>query len=129
MIAPLLGSVVLGLVKGYVDAGRPMPFNIETDLFGPAKEELLYRGPLYFFPRIPYGASALLFAADHLADDAKHDTDAPDAWEVLARFSDVLLGGLIYESMMRRHGILAAIAAHSAHNQAVGWGSRLRGNR
>lgn len=131
MIGPLVGSVLLGLVKGYMDNNRPSPFNVETDVIGPVKEELLYRGPLYFFPRVPYGASALLFAADHLADDARADAGGPppDAWEVLARFGDVLLGGLAYETAQRKSGILAAISCHMAHNMSVGFGSRLRGGK
>ncbi len=133
MLAPILGSAVLGLVKGLLDDAVVTP-SFEQDLWGPAKEELLYRGPLWAFPKLPYGSTAVLFAADHLMDDVKADAKdpeagTPNAWEVVARFSDVFLGGCLYELAMRRHGILAAIAAHALHNSTYALGSRLRRRR
>ncbi len=121
--------MVLGLVKGLTgdDEGG---VSLERDLWGPAKEELFYRGaPLWAFPKLPYGSTAVVFAADHVLDDFKNPEADYSATDAAARFGDVLIGGLLYESAFRSHGIVAAIAAHSVHNLAVGLGARLRGKR
>lgn len=123
---PVFAAVAFGFVKGFSSGGREA-FNLETDLWGPAREEAVYRGPLWLFPKLPYGSTAVVFAADHVVSDMKHD-GLTDAGQIAARFGDVLLGGLAYESAMRRHGILAAIASHMAHNLAVAVGSRARNN-
>lgn len=126
----MLAAAVLGLLKGVLDP-EPGEFSFERDLWGPTKEELVYRaGPLYLFPKIPYGTTAVVFAADHVLDDIrrqmKSDQPALTATDLIARFGDVLLGGLMYESAYRKNGIATAIAAHAVHNMAVGVGSRLR---
>ena len=132
MLVPILGSIALGLVKGLTSDGPALTPNLKTDLWGPINEELLYRGPLWLFPKLPYGSTAVLFAADHLLDDARAvavDGDVPTAWEVVARFGDVFLGGWAYEVAMRESGILAAIAAHLGHNNALSIGTRLRSKK
>lgn len=130
---PLLASVVLGLVKGLGIVGAVKPeerqFSFEVDVWGPAREELVYRAaPLWAFPNLPYGTTAVAFAADHVLDDMKQ-TEFMSAGDVAARFGDVLLGGLIYEHAYRKQGLATAIAAHSLHNAAVSLGARLRGGR
>ncbi len=125
MIFPLLASAALGLVKG-LTAPAPIAFSWEQDLVGPIREEALYRGPLYFFPKMPFGSTAIIFAAAHLADDHAAGVQMTPL-EVLARLGDVFLGALAYESAMRGPGRLPmAIACHSAHNGAIALGSRLR---
>ncbi len=124
MIPSLLGSVVLGLVKG-LTAPAPIDFSWEQDLVGPVREEALFRGPLYFFPKVPFGSTAVVFTAAHLDDDVASGVQMTPA-ELLARLGDVFLGSLLYESAMRKSGIVSAIAAHAAHNIAIGVGSRLR---
>jgi len=127
----VLASIALGLVKGFGIVGPVSPeeaeFSFERDLWGPTKEELVYRAaPLWAFPNIPYGTTAILFAVDHCLDDMRANPNI-SASEIASRFGDVLLGGLIYESAHRRQGVLSAIAAHSSHNMAVSVGARLRG--
>jgi membrane protease YdiL (CAAX protease family) len=127
----LLASALLGLVKGLGVAGpvakEEAQFSFERDLWGPAKEELVYRAaPLWAFPGIPFGTTAVLFAVDHVLDDM-HSSPNITAGELAARFGDTLLGGLMYESAYRRQGTVAAIAAHALHNASVGVGARLRG--
>lgn len=127
----VLASIALGLVKGFGVVGAVSPkeaeFSFERDLWGPAKEELIYRAaPLWAFPGIPYGTTAVLFAVDHVLDDMRRNP-AITASEIASRFGDVLLGGLIYESAQRKNGVLSAIAAHASHNIAVSVGARLRG--
>lgn len=122
----VLASVALGLVKGLTDEAEG-GFSFEKDLWGPTKEELVYRAaPLWAFPNIPFGTTAVLFAVDHVLDDIKLEGSTLTASDIIARFGDVLLGGLMYESAYRRQGLVAAIAAHAAHNAAVGVGARLR---
>lgn len=122
---PLLAGAAFGLVKGFTSK-RALPFNAQHDLWGPAREEVVYRAaPLWLFPNLPFGSTAVTFAADHVLSDSRHSTGM-GATELLARFGDVLLGGAIYESAFRRFGLLGAIAAHAAHNVGVGLGSRAR---
>lgn len=99
--------------------------SLETDVYGPIKEEALYRGPLILFPNVPFGTTALIFAVDHVIDDMR--TGSPSMGDLFSRFGDVLLGGCAYEYAMRQNGIFAAIGAHSLHNMAVSLGSRARG--
>lgn len=127
----VLASIALGLVKGFGVVGpvsaKEAEFSFERDLWGPTKEELVYRAaPLWAFPNIPYGTTAVLFAVDHCLDDMKANPNIT-ASEIASRFGDVLLGGLMYEAAYRRQGVFSAIAAHSLHNAAVGVGARLRG--
>lgn len=125
MIAPFLASAVLGLIKGLTST-EAYDFSWEQDLIGPAKEEALFRGPLYFFPNAPRGSTALVFAAAHL-DDHVAAGDQMTPLQVLARLGDTFLGGWWYEQAMRGKGRLpAAIAAHAAHNLCVALGSRVR---
>lgn len=125
----LLASAVLGLVKGLFEpssAGEPTGFSFAHDVWAPTREELLYRAaPLWAVPELPYGSTAVVFAADHVLDDLKDDPP-PTATQAAARFGDVFLGGLLYETAYRRTGLTAAIAAHMAHNAAVALGARLR---
>ncbi len=131
--APLFGAIALGFAKGLTAArGEERPFNLEQDFMGPVKEELIYRGaPLWIKPNLPFGSTAVIFAADHLRSDylqaTKHNLPTPTAPQVAARFGDVLLGGLTYEAAMRGpFGILGAFASHIAHNWAVGLGAKVR---
>lgn len=125
----LVASAVLGLLKGVLvpsSAGEPTGFSFEHDVWAPTREELLYRAaPLWAFPRLPYGSTAVVFAADHVLDDLK-ETPPPTAGQAAARFGDVFLGGLLYETAFRRQGVVAAIAAHMLHNAAVALGARVR---
>lgn len=123
---PVLAALALGFVKGWVNPGNTS-FNLQSDVYAPIKEELLYRGgPLWLFPNLPFGVTALAFAVDHVLDDLKSSTPATTG-DLVGRFGDVLFGGLAYEAAYRRHGIFAAIAAHSAHNAAITLGSQVRG--
>lgn len=131
MIFSLLASAALGLVKG-LTSSTPQEFSWEQDLIGPAREELVYRAaPLWLFPNIPYGSTAIVFAAAHLEDDLRRELvpgELPSTpMQVLARLGDTFLGGWLYEMGMRsKGGVAAAIGAHSIHNLAVALGSRLR---
>lgn len=125
MFGPLLGSIAFGLLKGLTSKGDSGGPSIEMDFMGPVREELIYRGaPLWAAPGLPYGLTAVAFATDHIvADNKQHPMTTGQA---VARFGDVLLGGMLYESAMRSSGILGAIASHVAHNAAVGAGERFR---
>lgn len=129
---PLLGAIALGFAKGLTARRDEEPFNLEQNFVGPAKEEFIYRGiPLWLKPNLPFGSTAVIFAADHLRSDyaeaMKHNLPQPTASQVAARFGDVLLGGLTYEAAMRGpFGILGAISAHVLHNAGVHWGSKVR---
>lgn len=124
MIFPVIASVAYGFIKGLSSSGRDT-FNAEQDLYGPVKEELVYRGaPLWAAPNLPFGSTAVAFAADHVASELKGHT--LEASAVAARFGDVLLGGLLYETAFRRFGIVGAAAAHVAHNMAISWGTKAR---
>ncbi len=125
MLGSLLGSIALGLVKGLTSKNEAHSFSSEHDVYGPIREELMYRGaPLWAAPGLPFGVTALTFAVDHVVHDAKQSPMTTG--QMVARFGDVLLGGLAYESSFRSSGIVGAIASHSAHNLAIGLGSRLR---
>ena len=127
---PLVAAAALfGFVKGVALRGPFRGPNLEADVIGPLQEELLFRAaPLWAFPELPYGTTALVFAVEHVFND-RHAMDAPfpSATHLLARLGDVLLGGLLYESAMRKSGFLAAAAAHSLHNMAVGVGAKVKG--
>lgn len=127
MIVPVLASIAFGFIKGLTQSGREK-FHAEQDLYGPVKEEFLYRGaPLWAAPNLPYGSTAVSFAADHVFSEVRQQGAAPlDAREVAGRFGDVLLGGLLYETAFRQFGIVGAAAAHVAHNVAVSWGTKAR---
>ncbi len=124
---PLLASAAFGFVKGLTSSQQSDGFQVERDFVAPVKEELIYRGgPLWLFPNLPFGATAVVFAADHVIVEMKADPEMTPM-ELVARFGDVFLGGWLYESAMRGpFGILGAIASHLAHNNAVGLGMRLR---
>ena len=127
-MTPLIASIIFGFIKGLTVEGgsEEEDFSWNTDLWGPAKEEFMYRAvPLKLVPKLPYGTTAIFFAADHLMDDYKAGYQL-DAKQVLARLGDTFFGGLTYETAFRRHGYLAALACHASHNVAVGLGSRLR---
>ena len=108
-------------------------FSLESELLAPLTEEALYRLlPLTLFPNLPFGATAIWFAVDHVFDDVRRyqnscGSNPMTLGQMVARFGDVLLGGVCYEYAMRRDGYLAAVAAHSAHNAAVAAGVHLRG--
>ena len=127
----LLASAVLGFLKGFLEpqsAGPSSGFSFETDIWGPAREELIYRAaPLWAFPKLPYGSTAVVFAVDHVLSDFTADKGTLTPTVALARFGDVLLGGLIYERAFRKHGIGLAVGSHSLHNLAVSLGAKLRG--
>lgn len=123
----LAASLVLGLVKGFAGGTTrdESALSLQRDVVGPLSEELLYRaGPLWAFPNIPFGSTAVVFAADHVLDAMKEGQGTPARFA--ARFGEVLLGGLLYESAYRRSGYFAAVAAHSLHNAACAWGAALR---
>ncbi len=127
----MLGALALGFVKGLTGNREEEPFDLEQNFVGPVKEEFIYRGaPLWLKPNLPFGSTAVIFAADHIRGDyvesMKHNLPPPTAPQVAARFGDVLLGGLLYESSFRQFGILGAIASHVGHNLAVSWGARVR---
>lgn len=122
---PIVAALALGFVKGWSTPGN-VGLNLQSDVYGPIKEELIYRGgPLWLFPNLPFGVTALAFAVDHVLDDLKSPSPGTTG-ELVGRFGDVLFGGLCYEAAYRRHGIFAAIAAHSAHNAAITLGSNSR---
>ena len=133
MIPALLGSLALGLVKGLTSgpsSDEPSDFSLQQDLVGPVTEELIYRGaPLWLWPKIPFGSTAIVIAAAHLEDDwlaAQKAGKTLTPGQVLARLGDTFLGGLLYETAMRQSGIGAAVGAHAAHNIAITLGSRMR---
>lgn len=129
-MAPWLIAAALGFAKGWVLAPRPgteqeFAFNAENDVYAPVKEELLYRAaPLTLFPKAPFGSTAVPFAVDHAIDMLREGS--PSAGELVARLGEVFLGGLLYESAYRTSGIVGAVAAHSLHNLAIGFGVRMR---
>jgi hypothetical protein len=129
---PLIASLALGFVKGLTE-DKVSRFNPEMDFIGPVKEELIYRGlPLWVKPNLPFGSTAAVFAIDHIAHDmtrAGREGTMMQPLEIAARFGDVLLGGMLYESSFRSFGILGAIASHVSHNVACGLGSRARHRR
>lgn len=121
---PFVASLAYGFIKGLSSSGRDT-FNAEQDVYGPVKEEFVYRGaPLWAAPNLPFGSTAVAFAADHVAAELKGNT--LDANAIAARFGDVLLGGLLYETAFRRFGIVGAVASHVAHNMAISWGTKAR---
>jgi len=125
MISPILLSAAFGFIKGFTSSEPSTGFDVEQDLWGPTKEELIFRGPLWIFPKVPYGATALFFAGEHILSDQKESPQMTPL-EVVARLGDVFLGGMLYELAMRRGGMLSAIGAHAAHNNAIRWGEQLR---
>lgn len=128
MLGAFLASAAFGFVKGWSTPGASPGddrFRAEQDFYGPVREELIYRAaPLWAFPNLPFGTTAVTFAAEHIISDSRHGPMG--ARDVVARFGDVMLGGILYESAMRSSGVLGAIAAHIAHNVAVGFGARAR---
>jgi len=126
VLGPVLASAAFGFLKGFLVRGGPRDFDARMDFFGPVKEELVYRGaPLWALPGLPFGTTAVAFAADHVMSDNRNSPMTTR--EMVARFGDVLLGGCLYESAFRESGIFGAVASHMAHNMACGWGSRARG--
>jgi len=129
MLGPVLASLAFGFIKGLTNPNERQ-VNLEMDFFGPAKEEIVYRGlPFMAFGThaVPFGGTAAAFAVDHILSDSRHTPMT--GMEAFARFGDVLLGGFLYETAARQSGILGAIASHCAHNFACGMGSRVRANR
>lgn len=123
MLGSLLGSLALGLVKGFTSK-TTHEFSAQTDIYAPIREELAYRGSLRAAPTA-FGSTAVTFVVDHVLSEAYRQPNMT-ASQMAARFGDVLLGGTLYEGAMRSHGILGAIASHALHNTAVSVGSRLR---
>ncbi len=126
MLGSFLASAAFGLVKGLTAApGAARGFSAEQDFIGPVQEEFLYRGvPLWAVPGLPFGTTAVTFAVDHVLSDSRKGPMTTK--ELVGRFGDVLLGGLLYEKSFRSAGLLGAIASHSAHNLFVGVGSHIR---
>lgn len=129
---PYLAAIAFGFAKGLTArAGEEHPFSLQQDFLGPVKEELFYRGlPLWVKPNLPFGSTALLFAADHIVSDARQvareGSPTPTAGQVVARLGDTFAGGLVYEYAFRQYGILGAVAAHCGHNLACALGARVR---
>lgn len=129
-MGPWLGSFILGFTKGWAIGPQytqdEPAFNVTKNVYAPIKEEFVYRAaPLTLFPRIPYGATAVTFAADH-ALDMLRAPQTVTAGQLAARFGEVLLGGLMYESAYRSSGIVGAVIAHSLHNWSCSLGARAR---
>lgn len=123
---PVLLSALFGFLKGFTSSTPSQGWSLENHFWSPVKEELLFRGaPLWAFPHLPVGTTAVAFAGEHLASDWKKDPTMTPL-QVVARLGDVFLGGWLYERAFRRSGILAAIGAHLAHNNAISLGQRLR---
>jgi membrane protease YdiL (CAAX protease family) len=126
VLGPVLVSAAFGFLKGFLVRGEPRGFDARMDFFGPVKEELVYRGaPLWALPGLPFGTTAVAFAVDHVMSDNRNSPMTTR--EMVARFGDVLLGGVLYETAARNSGIAMAIASHCAHNFSVSVGSRMRG--
>lgn len=129
---PMLASLALGFFKGLTDE-KESQFHPEMDFIGPVKEELVYRGlPLWAKPNLPFGTTAAIFAVDHIFSDYGRSVQEGvpmSRLEIVARFGDVLLGGMLYEQSFRSFGILGAIASHVGHNVACGLGSKVRWRR
>jgi membrane protease YdiL (CAAX protease family) len=130
MLGPALASIAFGLLKGLTaPRGASAPgLRLQQDFLGPLKEEVQYRGvPFNAFGNLPYGSTAAMFAADHLVHDARQTPMTTG--QLVARFGDVLLGGLMYETAYRSNGLFGAVAAHSLHNIAVGLGEKVASRR
>lgn len=121
----ILAAAAFGFAKGLFagranpDAQLGGPHWTAHSLMGPLYEETLYRAlPLYLggaYAKLPVGWTAVPFALEHVVQENNrglHQTTA----SAFARFTDVFLGGLLYEKAFRRWGILGAFAAHAAHN-------------
>jgi hypothetical protein len=125
MLGSFLGSLALGLIKGFSEKGGGRSFSSEHDVYGPIREELMYRGaPLWASPGLPFGATAVTFAVDHVLAEVRRSPMSVS--QIAARFGDVLLGGVSYEAGFRSNGIAGAIINHATHNIACGVGARLR---
>lgn len=125
---PFLASVAFGFLKGFTSNEQSEGFRAEQDFIGPVKEEFLYRGmPLWMFPNLPVGTTAVTFAVDHVISDARKHAMTP--LQMVARLGDVFLGGYLYESAFRGSGIAGAIASHIGHNASISVGQRLRNGR
>jgi membrane protease YdiL (CAAX protease family) len=121
---PVVVSLAFGLCKGLVLARyHRSDKRFEAMVTAPLIEEATYRGPLALMPgRFPRGMSALSFALAHV------EARAPigfSAW----RLAETFLGGLLYESALRRFGFLGAVIAHAAHNIGCDVGATLSGGR
>ncbi len=111
MLGSFLASAAFGLVKGLTAApGAARGFSAEQDFIGPVRAVRFKR--------------AVTFAVDHVLSDSRKGPMTTK--ELVGRFGDVLLGGLLYEKSFRSAGLLGAIASHSAHNLFVGVGSHIR---
>lgn len=122
---PILIAGIFGLAKGLLGktvGTLSQPERADVQFRAPVIEETLFRKLPYtvFGKLLPSGYTAAGFALAHLADER---LSGPQA---LARFADVFAGGLIYERAYRNHGWLGSIAAHVAHNFAVGVGEGAR---
>lgn len=122
---PFVLSALSGFLKGvtFNPPASYRPRGLGDVLERATKEELLYRGALGFFgSRLPAGASAVIFAADHVLNNGEDHSFGSGA----VRFADVFLGGLLYERAYKSHGLFGAVAAHVAHNLAVAAGIGLK---
>lgn len=104
MFAELLVSAAFGFVKGLYDKRGA---RTHSSFAGAVVEEALFRGLL------PPAAGLAGFVASHRPKTA-------------TRAADVMLGGLLYGSAMKRFGLWGAVGAHLAHNVAIGFGRRVR---
>lgn len=117
---PIFLSGLFGLAKGLVSHGRGLPSadRSHAQFRAPVVEEAVFRKlPFVLFGRaLPAGYTAAGFALAHVSDEQLNGASA------LTRFADVFAGGLLYENAFKQYGLLGAIAAHAAHNIAVGLG-------
>lgn len=122
---PFVLSALSGLLKGVMFEAPPdwRARGFGDVLESATKEELLYRGALGFLgSKLPAGAGAVIFAADHVLNNGEQHSFGSGA----VRFADVFLGGLLYERAFKSYGLLGAVAAHTAHNLAVAAGIGLK---
>lgn len=130
MLGQVLASIAFGLVKGFAAPRAAQSSSLQQNFLGPLREEAVYRAAPFaaFGSSIPTGATAAMFAADHLVSDLKQ-TPTMTGTQMLGRLGDVLLGGYLYEGAYRSAGIVGAVAAHGLHNAAVSFGQRLRNKK
>lgn len=122
----IVASAAFGFIKAFSEGllvGEAQPIGgWMHSLVGPAREEMMYRGPLYLgFGSLPTGWTAVPFAMEHVIQESALGMHRSSA-SAFSRFADVFLGGVLYEKAFRRWGILGAIAAHAAHNVALNVG-------
>lgn len=120
----VIASALFGLFKGAA-AESPesaSPYGVfQAVVVAPVTEELIFReGGAAMWKRsgfmsgkaMPLAVSAVPFAVAHLRPSM-------DARRMFARFVDVFLGGLLYQSAYNSGGLKMSIAAHAAHNLGV----------